>query len=101
MAYLSDFYRHNSFMQSVKEGERMIARDMKALAKMKRETTNLKVGDIVESTGKGCEIEGIKAKIIEIEYNGKFLSFFVDWDYNSRAKKHCKTFERKQDIRKA
>ena len=97
---LSDFYRHSNFMKSVVEGERMIARSVRELAKMKPETTSIKVGDICVSTGKGSRIPGIKCKVLEVGRNGKFIQFLVDWDYLSKSKNHSKTFERLQDIQK-
>lgn len=97
---LSDFYRHSNFMKSVVEGERMIARSERELAKMKPETTSIKVGDICVSTGKGARISGVKCKVLEVGRNGNFISFLVDWDYLSKSKNHCKTFERLQDIQK-
>ena len=97
---LSDFYRHSNFMKSVAEGDRMIARSERELAKMKPETTSIKVGDICVSTGKGTHIPGVKCKVLEVGRNGKFISFLVDWDYLSKSKNHCKTFEKLQDIQK-
>ena len=97
---LSDFYSHRNFMKSVAEGKRMIARSERELAKMKPETTSIKVGDICVSTGKGARIPGVKCKVLEVGRNGNFISFLVDWDYLSKSKNHCKTFERVQDIQK-
>lgn len=48
---------------------------------------------------KGSRIPGIKAKVLSVEYNGKFLNFLVDWDYDSKSRRHCQTFERLQDIK--
>ena len=97
---LSSFYRHNNFMKSVRDGDRMIAKSEQELARMKSETTLIKVGDICVSTGKGSRIPGIKCKVLEVGRNGKFIQFLVDWDYLSKSKKHCKSFERLQDIQK-
>ena len=97
---LSSFYRHNNFMKSVRDGERMIAKSEQELARMKSETTLIKVGDICVSTGKGSRVSGIKCKVLEVGRNGKFIRFLVDWDYLSKSKNHCKTFERLQDIQK-
>ena len=97
---LSDFYQHNNFMKSVRDGERIITKSERELARMKSETTFVKVGDICVSTGKGSRIPGIKCKVLEVGRNGKFVQFLVDWDYLSKSKKHCKSFERLQDIQK-
>ena len=97
---LSSFYQHNNFMKSVRDGERIIAKSERELSKMKSETTFVKVGDICVSTGKGSRIPGIKCKVLEVGRNGKFVQFLVDWDYLSKSKKHCKSFERLQDIQK-
>lgn len=97
---LSSFYQHNNFMKSVRDGERIIAKSERELAKMKSETTSVKVVDICVSTGKGSRIPGIKCKVLEVGRNGKFIQFLVDWDYLSKSKKHCKSFERLQDIQK-
>ena len=97
---LSSFYQHNNFMKSVRDGERMIAKSERELARMKSETTLIKVGDICVSTGKGSRVSGIKCKVLEVGRNGKFIRFLVDWDYLSKSKNHCKTFERLQDIQK-
>ena len=97
---LSSFYRHNNSMKSVRDGERMIAKSEQELARMKSETTLIKVGDICVSTGKGSRVSGIKCKVLEVGRNGKFIRFLVDWDYLSKSKNHCKTFERLQDIQK-
>lgn len=98
---LSSFYQHNNFMKSVRDGERMIAKTEQELARMKPETTLIKVGDICVSTGKGSRIPGIKCKVLEVGRNGKFIQFLVDWDYLSKSKNHSKTFERLQDIQKS
>ena len=97
---LSSFYHHNNFMKSVRDGERIIAKSERELAQMKPETTLIKVGDICVSTGNGSRIAGIKCKVLEVGRNGKFVQFLVDWDFLSKSKKHCKTFERLQDIKK-
>ena len=97
---LSSFYQHNNFMKSVRDGERMIEKSERELARMKPETTLIKVGDICVSTGKGSHIPGIKCKVLEVGRNGKFIRFLVDWDYLSKSKNHCKSFERLQDIQK-
>ena len=97
---LSSFYQHNNFMKSVRDGERMIAKSERELARMKSETTLIKVGDICVSTGKGSRIPGIKCKVLEVSRNGKFVQFLVDWDYLSKSKNHCKSYERLQDIQK-
>ena len=97
---LSSFYRHNNFMKSVGDGERMIAKSERELARMKSETTLIKVGDICVSTGKGSRIPGIKCKVLEVGRNGKFIQFLVDWDYLSKSKNHSRTSERLQDIQK-
>ena len=97
---LSSFYQHDNFMKSVRDGERMIAESERELARMKSETTLIKVGDICVSTGKGSRIPGIKGKVLEVGRNGKFVQFLVDWDFSSKSKKHCISFERLQDIQK-
>ena len=97
---LSSFYQHNNFMKSVRDGERMIKNSELELARMKSETTLIKIGDICVSTGKGSRIPGIKCKVLEVGRNEKFVQFLVDWDYLSKSKKHCKSFERLQDIQK-
>ena len=97
---LSSFYQHDNFMKSVRDGERMIAKSERELARMKSETTLIKVGDICVSTGKGSRIPGIKCKVLEVGRNGKFVQFLVDWDFSSKSKKHCISFERLQDIQK-
>ena len=97
---LSSFYQHNNFMKSVRDGERMIAKSERELARMKSETTLIKVGDICVSTGKGSRISGIKCKVLEVGRKGKFVQFLVDWDYLSKSRKHCTSIERLQDIQK-
>lgn len=95
--HLSDFYDHRSFLRSVHEGEARMTKDLAELSSMERQVSDIKAGDIVESTGKGSRIPGIKAKVLSVEYNGKFLRFLVDWD--SKSRRHCQTFERLQDIK--
>ena len=56
-------------MKSVRDGERMIAKSEQELARMKPETTLIKVGDICVSTGKGSRIPGIKCKVLEVDRN--------------------------------
>jgi len=48
---LSSFYNHSRFMQGVYEGEELISAQAKKLAKMKPETSDIRDGDPVISTG--------------------------------------------------
>lgn len=95
---LSSFYNHINFMKDVREGELLILKSEKELAKRKAETTSIKVGDKIKSSGKGTVIEGIIGEVVNIELVGKFLRFSVDWDFDSKKKNHYVTFERKCDI---
>lgn len=96
---ISSAYNHNRAMNDAKEGEKIIRKSEEELRKMKAETSDIKVGDVVTSTGSGTVKEGIKGKVIEKSMNGKFVSFLIDWDYLSKKKNHYKTFERKQDVK--
>lgn len=96
---LSSFYNHSAFMKDVVAGERIISDMDKQLAMMQPETSTIKVSDIVVATGKGSVVSGVKGKVLDINMNGKFLSFLIDWDYDTLKKKRCKTFERLQDIK--
>lgn len=56
----------------------------------------MKIGDKIESTGKGRFIEGYKGVIESVEMNGRFIRYNVKWN-DPRVKV---TGEREQDIRK-
>ena len=100
MVTYSDFYNHKSFMKSVREGERIMAKEAAILAKMKPETSSIDIGDCVFSTGLANPTVAY-GKVIDKWLNGKFLAFLVDWDFESRKKKHYTTVMRLKDIKKA
>lgn len=95
---LSSFYNHRNFMKDVREGELLLLKSEKELIKRKVETTSIKIGDRIVSTGKGTIIEGMIGEVVNIELVGKFLRFSVDWDFENKKKKHYVTSERKCDI---
>ena len=95
---LSAFYNHKRFMQGVYEGEELISAQAKNLAKMKPETSDIRDGDPVVSTGLGTYQEGLKGVVVDHYYNGAFLMFVVDWSQN--RKKMRLTNERLKDIRR-
>jgi hypothetical protein len=66
--------------------------------KMPAETTNLKIGDLIKSCETCHLIPGIIGKIVDIWMEGKWLRFVIDWDFNSKKRKHYITTERKKDI---
>lgn len=96
---LSTFYRHSSFMKSVKEGEKIIAESEKELSRLPKEESSIQIGDLIYSSGKGTKIENIQGKVLDKWYNGKFLAFKIDWDFATRKKKHEITIERLKDIK--
>ena len=96
---LSTFYKHSSFMNDVREGEKKIIESEKELAKLPREESSIQIGDLIFSSGKGTKIENIQGKVLDKWYNGKFLAFKVDWDFATRKKKHEITIERLKDIK--
>lgn len=89
---ITDFYNHAKFMRDVHAGEQIIKNSDRELKNMKKETTTIKQGDEVVSTGKGSVIKGLHGKVLDIFYTGKFLKFKVRW------KNSCITNERTQDI---
>ena len=97
---LTDFYNHDSFMKGVKQGEKLLKESERELSLMATEKSDISINDIIESTGKGTVIKGIKGKVIDKYYNGKFLNFKIDWDFNTRKRKRYITIERLKDIEK-
>ena len=97
---LTDFYNHAKFMKGVRQGEKLVEESEKELSLMATEKSDISINDIIESTGKGTVIKGIKGKVIDKYYNGKFLNFKIDWDFDSRKKKRYITVERLKDIEK-
>ena len=96
---LSAFYKHSSFMNDVREGEKKIMESEKELSRFPKEETSIQIGDLILSGGKGTKIENIQGKVLDKWYNGKFLAFKVDWDFDTRKKKHEITIERLKDIK--
>ena len=96
---LSTFYRHSSFMNDVREGEKKIIESEKELAELPREESSIQIGNLIFSSGKGSKIENIQGKVLDKWYNGKFLAFKIDWDFATRKRKHYITIERLQDIK--
>ena len=97
---LTSFYNHSQMKKDIAEFNLLDAKIQSEIRNMKVEFSPIQLGDIIESTGNGSRIEGCKGLVVSKEYNGKFLRFCIDWDYTSKKRKHCKTFERKQDIRR-
>lgn len=96
---LSTFYRHSSFMNDVREGEKKIIESEKELARLPKEESSIQIGDLIFSSGKGTKIENIQGKVLDKWHNGKFLAFKVDWDFATRKKNHEITIERLKDIK--
>ena len=96
---LSAFYKHSSFMNDVREGEKKIMESEKELSGFPKEESSIQIGDLIFSSGKGTKIENIQGKVLDKWYNGKFLAFKVDWDFATRKKEHEITIERLKDMK--
>ena len=96
---LSAFYKHSSFMNDVREGEKKIMESEKELSRFPKEESSIQIGDLIFSSGNGAKIENIQSKVLDKWYNGKFLAFKVDWDFATRKKNHEITIERLKDIK--
>lgn len=96
---LSAFYKHSSFMNDVREGEKKIMESEKELSRFPKEESSIQIGDLIFSSGNGEKIENIQGKVLDKWYNGKFLAFKVDWDFATRKKEHEITIERLKDIK--
>ena len=96
---MKSFYKHSSFMNDVREGEKKIMESEKELSRFPKEETSIQIGDLIFSSGKGTKIENIQGKVLDKWYNGKFLAFKVDWDFATRKKNHEITIERLKDIK--
>ena len=96
---LSAFYKHSSFINDVREGEKKIMESEKELNRLPKEETSIQIGDLIFSSGNGEKIENIQGKVLDKWYNGKFLAFKVDWDFGTRKKEHEITIERLKDIK--
>ena len=96
---LSTFYKHSSFMNDVREGEKKIMESEKELSRFPKEESSIQIGDLIFSSGNGEKIENIQGKVLDKWYNGKFLAFKVDWDFATRKKEHEITIERLKDIK--
>ena len=96
---LSAFYKHSSFMNDVREGEKKIMESEKELSRFPKEESSIQIGDLIFSSGNGEKIENIQGKVLDKWYNGKFLAFKVDWDFATRKKEHEITIERFKDIK--
>ena len=96
---LSTFYKHSSFMNDVREGEKKIMESEKELSRFPKEESSIQIGDLILSSGNGAKIENIQGKVLDKWYNGKFLAFKVDWDFGTRKKEHEITIERLKDIK--
>lgn len=97
---LTNFYNHDRFMKDLRQAEKLVEESEKELQKLPIEKSDIAINDIIVSSGKGSIIKGIKGKVIDKYYNGKFLRFSIDWDFDSRKKKRYITIERLQDIEK-
>ena len=86
-------------MNDVRKGEKKIIESEKELDKFPKEETSIQIGDLIFSSGKGTKIENIQGKVLDKWYNGKFLAFKVDWDFDTRKKNHEITIERLTDIK--
>ena len=96
---ISAFYKHSSFMNDVREGEKKIMESEKELSRFPKEESSIQIGDLIFSSGNGEKIENIQGKVLDKWYNGKFLAFKVDWDFATRKKEHEITIERLKDIK--
>ena len=96
---LSAFYKHSSFMNDVREGEKKIMESEKELSRFPKEESSIQIGDLIFSSGNGEKIENIQGKVLDKWCNGKFLAFKVDWDFATRKKEHEITIERLKDIK--
>ena len=96
---LSAFYKHSSFMKNVYEGKKKIIESEKELDRLPKEESSIQIGDLIFSSGKGTKIENIQGKVLDKWYNGKFLTFKVDWDFVTSKKNHEITIERLKDIK--
>ena len=96
---LSAFYKHSSFMNDVREGEKKIMESEKELSRFPKEESSIQIGDLIFSSGNGEKIENIQGKVLDKWYNGKFLAFKVDGDFATRKKEHEITIERLKDIK--
>ena len=96
---LSAFYKHSSFMNDVREGEKKIMESEKELSRFPKEESSIQIGDLIFSSGNRAKIENIQGKVLDKWYNGKFLAFKVDWDFATRKKNHEITIERLKDIK--
>ena len=96
---LSAFYKHSSFMNDVREGEKKIMESEKELSGFPKEESSIQIGDLIFSSGKGTKIENIQGKVLDKWYDGKFLAFKVDWDFATRKKNHEITIERLKEMK--
>jgi len=81
---ITDFYNHNFFIRNVVEGNKIVNKSDLEISKMEKETTDLKIGDIIQS--KNYYKSG---KIINIYYEGRFLRFVIDYDFDTKKENHC------------
>jgi hypothetical protein len=61
------------------------------------ETTDLKIGNLIKTTDTACVTDKI-GKIIDIWKEGKFLRFVIDFDFESKKKRHYILTLRLKDV---
>ena len=62
---LSAFYKHSSFMNDVREGEKKIMESEKELSRLPKEESSIQIGDLIFSSGKGTKIENTQGKVLD------------------------------------
>ena len=62
---LSAFYKHSSFMNDVREGEKKIMESEKELSRFPKEESSIQIGDLIFSSGKGTKIENTQGKVLD------------------------------------
>ena len=96
---LTDFYNHKHFLKELKEATIRINKIEEEYRKMPAETTDLKIGNLIETTETATIIAGQIGKIIDIWREGKWLRFVIDFDFSSKKKKHYILTLRKKDVK--